>query len=348
MNWNKPEFSKEQVNHAGDILKLEELFHPERQWAENVLTNWRSAHAYPINTFNVTLRRRLRKIEREGLVAQRLKRTPSIINKLQRFGTMRLARMQDIAGLRAIVKQVKSVRVLEKCYKESNFSHNLVSQKDYITHPKISGYRGIHLVYRYNNTVAPEYNGLQLELQVRTKLQHAWATAVETIGTFLDQSLKSSEGAEEWLDFFALTSSAFAHLEKSPPVPQYSSISIRETYEKVLSWAEKQDIANRLNAFSIATNAIRNVDKGGSYHLIVLNLKEKNLRIFNFPKKKLEEANEKYTDFEKKMLNGDPFQVVLVSTDSIKALRKAYPNYFLDTRQFLLELNKLKTELGKI
>ncbi len=45
---------------------------------------------------------------------------------------------------------------------------------------------------------------LLIELQLRTRLQHEWATAVETMGTFLQSSLKSSQGPEEWLDFFSL------------------------------------------------------------------------------------------------------------------------------------------------
>jgi Region found in RelA / SpoT proteins len=98
---------------------------------------------------------------------------------------MQLARMQDIGGIRAILGTMKKVRRLERVYRERKLQHELVSSKDYIAEPKTDGYRGIHLIYRYKNLQESSYNGLLLELQLRTKLQHAWATAVETMGTFL-------------------------------------------------------------------------------------------------------------------------------------------------------------------
>ena len=60
---------------------------------------------------------------------------------------------------------------------------------------------------------------MKIEIQLRSRLQHAWATAVETVGTLLGEALKASEGSQEWLTFLTLTSSAFALLEKTPPVP---------------------------------------------------------------------------------------------------------------------------------
>jgi putative GTP pyrophosphokinase len=95
----QPQFSKSQVNKAGDILIAPEEYSEEEQgWASDVLANWRACHGYPINTFQITLRRRLKAVDENSIMAQRLKRAPSIISKLQRFDGMKLARMQDIAG----------------------------------------------------------------------------------------------------------------------------------------------------------------------------------------------------------------------------------------------------------
>jgi len=66
---------------------------------------------------------------------------------------------------------------------------------------------------------------LRVELQIRTKLQHLWATAVETMGTFLGQALKSRQGSQDWLDFFTLISSAFSFIEGTPQIPRYSNLS---------------------------------------------------------------------------------------------------------------------------
>lgn len=92
----KPEYSRSQINRAGEILRayaqsteavtIEQL--GEWEWAYGVLANWRACHNYPINTFQATLRSRLKTIDETATVAQRLKRFPSIVLKLRRFEGM--------------------------------------------------------------------------------------------------------------------------------------------------------------------------------------------------------------------------------------------------------------------
>jgi len=97
MVWPIPEFSRSQINRAGEILTRElqsaEFNGDEWIWAFEVLSNWRACHGYPINTFQATLRQKLKKIDPDALVAQRLKRTPSILAKLERFSSMNLSRI---------------------------------------------------------------------------------------------------------------------------------------------------------------------------------------------------------------------------------------------------------------
>ena len=224
MSFVKPNFKSNAVNRAGDILCTPGASVEDFLWAFEVLANWRASHGYPINTFQATLRSRLKRIDKKGIVAERLKRTPSILLKLNRFNTMKLSRMQDIGGLRAIVRGMQQVRMLEKKYREGRLDHKLVNSKDYISNPKADGYRCVHLVFRYYNDRAPQYNGLHVELQIRTKLQHAWATAVETMGTFLGQALKSGMGDDVWRRFFSVVSAGFAKIEETAPVPGYESL----------------------------------------------------------------------------------------------------------------------------
>lgn len=74
---------------------------------------------------------------------------------------------------------------------------------DYVQEPKESGYRSIHFIYKYKSE-NKDVDGAKVELQVRTKLQHSWAMAVETAGLITSTPLKSSMGSEEWLDFFKI------------------------------------------------------------------------------------------------------------------------------------------------
>lgn len=235
MAFAKPQYSRKEVNKAGHIIARPDtgVGAPTQLWAEEVLTNWRASHAYPINTFQSTLRDKLERIDPQALVAQRLKRRPSIIAKLQRFEKMELARMQDIGGLRAVVSTVPKVRALDSAYRAARFAHELHHSKNYIDDPKKDGYRGIHLIYRYRNEKVSEYDGLSIELQLRTRAQHAWATAVETLGTFLGQALKSGVGQKEWRDFFSTAGAAFAMLEKTSPVPGFETMSAQDVYSEL-------------------------------------------------------------------------------------------------------------------
>lgn len=344
MPWAQPLFSRNHVNQAGNIL-IDPASTPEqKQQAVDILNNWRSCHGYPINTFQATLRDKLAIIDPESVVAQRLKRTPSIILKLQRYHNMQLSRMQDVGGLRAVVSNIAKVRELEDNYKHSRFAHELVTEDDYINTPKASGYRSIHLIYKYRNPRAPAYNGLLIELQIRTRLQHAWATAVETVGTFINHSLKASVGPKMWLDFFALTSSAFAYLENLPPVPGYEKHSEEEIFANVTHVAQQQKIKEHLQAFAAATKVISSGRQSGNYHLLILDPIARLVRLNSFGLSRLEEANNAYEDVEKRIANGEKLQAVLVSTSTIDNLKRAYPNYFLDTREFVNHLDHIASK----
>jgi len=346
--WPTPQFSKTQVNKAGQILvDLRKYDLSDRgdlrtvASAFEVVSNWRSCHGYPINTFQATLRNKLRPIAPKAIVAQRLKRITSIIGKLRRFPNMKLSTMQDIGGLRAVVSPVVKVRSIEKAYRQSRFQHHLVKVNDYIASPKDSGYRSVHLVYRYKNARRPEYDGLLVELQIRTQVQHAFATAVETAETFVKSALKSSEGPSEWLDFFSLAGSAFAHLEKTSPLDRFRNLCEKSTYKAVTQQAGELGVKEKLFAFTIATESVKSDRRQGTYHLIVLDYGAKKVMVQTYPRDEIEKANRDYTQVEKQIEKGGQLQAVLVSAGSLKKLRRAYPNYFLDTQEFLKQLNRI-------
>ena len=110
-------YSKTQIDEAGRILTDITSSNQQRVDALEILGNFRSSHAYPINTFQATLRTRLNKLGNDYLVSQRLKRTPSILLKLERFPKMRLSQMQDIGGLRAILPNVVDLRGFRVFYR---------------------------------------------------------------------------------------------------------------------------------------------------------------------------------------------------------------------------------------
>ena len=132
--------TKNQINKAGKILKNPQSSEETREHGNKVLSYFRARHTYPMNTFQATLRGKLKKINNpKGLVAQRLKRAPSIIDKLKRFPNMALTKMQDIGGLRAVVSSIGKTYDLRDSYINANFNHIKVGEKDYIENPKNLG-----------------------------------------------------------------------------------------------------------------------------------------------------------------------------------------------------------------
>ena len=89
-------YSKSRIDKAGELLKASEIDTQVLEESLEVLSNWRAFHAMPLDTFAKVLKLRVKKISKSpnAIVAQRLKRTPSILLKLQTHKTMRLSTMQ--------------------------------------------------------------------------------------------------------------------------------------------------------------------------------------------------------------------------------------------------------------
>lgn len=353
MAWATPQFSKTKVDIAGaeiladppiaqgedgpiHDLNSEEYYEwwINYQGALDVVNNWRSSHSFPLNTFAVNLRRRGRQVSSKCLVAQRIKRLSSIEAKLIRFPSMKLSQMQDIGGCRAILSNIDQVVELVELLENSNVKHKLYDIDDYIDRPQPTGYRGIHLKYRYHSDKQTTYNGLRIEIQIRSQLQHAWATAVETVGTFIRQALKSSQGEAEWLRFFALMGSALARREGTAPVPNTPTGKLLRMELQAL--ANLLSVQSRLGAYGAAIQTISTGEEDAHYYLLELDPAEQQVKVTGFKSTELEEASRSYLAVEKSIQKkGGLSDAVLVSVDSIESLRRAYPNYFLDTNLFM-------------
>ena len=341
--WIAPSCTRGEVDRAGGLLVRNGVA-PDVLvvgQALDVINNWRSSHSFPLNTFQMALRKRASSVCEHPIVAQRLKRVPSIIGKLRRFPSMKLSRMQDVGGARAVLPCIDDVDELREAYRRSRAKHELAGQKDYAREPKASGYRGIHLVYRYRSDKKPQYRGLQIELQLRTRRQHAWATAVETVGTFLGQSLKSSEGRRDWLRFFELVGSGFARVEGLPVTS-----NVPDTPEALLAAtraaARRLQVKEKLQAYGAALQVTERQKelRGHRYFLLALQPARGVLTIRAYRDWALADATRDYLQ-EEKSLAVTGGETVLVSSDSLESLRRAYPNYFLDTRTFVEEMDSL-------
>ena len=353
MEFTKPEgYSKKRVDWAGDILINESSSEEDRNKAIEILDNWRALHRYPMHVFKKRLKSVSEKnIDKNAISVQRLKRLPSILQKLKRkyYGnkaTMKLSQMQDIAGCRAVLSNVVWAKKLYKDgYIRGDLKHKKINEKNYINHPKDDGYRSIHLIYRYktNKDGKKDYNGLLVEVQIRSQLQHLWATAIETVDFFTRQAIKSNEGQKEWIDFFKLVSSAFAMIEKTPLVPN-TPTNKKELYSQIKKKEKELEVIKIMEGWGQAVKVFKEVTKEKpnlQFFLLELDIVRGRLNLSGYTKDQEEEAISNYEKAEKRNQGKKEYDVVLVGADTIHDLKKAYPNYFVDTREFLVNLQKV-------
>lgn len=219
--WTEATLSGNQVKKAGKVLRDAHMHSTHRvREALSILETWRGVHAYPLNTAQVSLRRRIvNETGRRPDVAQRLKEQPSIVAKLQRGApTMQLSTMQDIAGCRGVLANIDEVYALLRRFRRSG-SHKstVVDVDDYIKSPAPSGYRGVHLIAEYYDR--PNDTKRFVEIQLRTEIQHDWAVGVEELGKRHGYALKQSEGPPEVLHYLWVASKVFEAEEVDGHVP---------------------------------------------------------------------------------------------------------------------------------
>ncbi|MDT0235398.1 RelA/SpoT domain-containing protein [Curtobacterium sp. BRB10] len=329
--WPRIDVSMSQIRRAGGTLRNPAASSDERSAARKLAGQWRAAHAYPTNTWQIRVRRYVSHIP-EALVAQRMKRLPSIEAKLQRFRNSQLHKMQDLGGVRVVLPKLDDVRELERKLLDRPNRHTLVKHTDYLMHPKDDGYRSIHLVYAYGTASPGPWEGYSVEIQLRTKAQHLWATALETVALFTNQKLKAGSGDDWWRRFFALMSAEIATAEGLPLTPGTPDSS-EERRNEIWELELQHEILARLRGFRHVVAEVKEGVEGASFVLLDLDLNDYMLETTGFSDR--EEATRAYAALEAETRGDEDRDVVLVAVDGIGGLAAAYPNYFVDLDQFI-------------
>lgn len=337
-HWYMERFSKSQLITAGKaVVGPNPEVTPDLLEAFRVARAWREAHLEPMRRLRLSVASKVRAVTPVGLSAGRLKRFQSIRRKLK-GGRISLYQMQDIAGARAIVPSIADVEAVSAAYLESSERFSLVNQRDYIASPKDDGYRSRHIVVRL--TGYPDLTGdnrITAEIQVRTKLQHAWATAVEAVGLARGENLKAGEGDPLWRRFFELVSAEFAEIENCPVGPSVSDDSAERG-------RELRDLVGRTNALVVLDGYRQAIRESERY----LSLKGQSYVVRYDPVSQSVYVDS-FSAFSR-LSSADPYNSsdanneVVVEVDAAYQLKEAYPNYFLDVTTFL---HTLKNRLAK-
>ena len=334
-------YSRNKINNAGKAL----LAGPESGFpfidANIVVDDWRKLHMLPLIELvqEVTMA-----LANQGVVAAfssyRLKRMTSVIAKLRHNPDMGLGGLQDIGGARFVFKDVPSLLKAQKVISETSFKHFTVDRKpyDYVARPKESGYRSIHFAYKYVSN-DQEYDGLRVELQLRTRLQHDWAMAVETAELISKSPLKASLGDPNWLSFFKLASAVFARKEGLPVAESFKDYSERDFCIEYASLDKENKFLDRLQALVSAVNITEKHSLKSGYAVIFIQFDEKKVQLRHYDLDAFDEATQYYSDVEKS-IKEDNSAVVLVSVSDMKELKEAYPSYFLNAGEFIQALQE--------
>lgn len=147
--------------------------------------------------------------------------------------------------------------------------------------------------------------------------------------------MKKNVGDERWLRFFALMGSAMARRERSPLVPGTPEDG-RELAQELQHLTLELEVERVLASYHVALDMTDRVPVPDSvFFLLVLRPGVGRVTVTPYSRLELERATAAYLEAERATSGEAGSQAVLVSVESLAALKRAYPNYFLDTRRFI-------------
>lgn len=305
--------SRKQATAAGKILKELSGQQNSEEYRKQILIldSWRHQHEEPAQIFFNKLVGIINKYP-DAMATYRLKRKESILKKLYRSnGNFELGAMDDIAGCRAIVNSVSEVyevynEILD--LKEAG-EIDIKKTKDYIENPEKSGYRSLHIIIKQTLKQENIDRQYRIELQIRTKLQHYWSTAVEAMSEIDNVEYKDptlvSEGntrIQSCLQFFKVISKLFACCENNDDELKeelVNSVRTNDNFKEII-----KDLKAARN--SVTINMQKNIAKSGEgLYLLELSRETQELTIHSYTMDCVEKAITNYNSKENSSISNE-------------------------------------------
>ena len=133
-------------------------------------------------------------------VNSRIKKPESIINKMKKKGNEltykeMIQNINDIAGVR-IVCQLKDDIFKIRNLVEKIPGINIEKEKDYVNHPKESGYSSYHMIVKVPVTLSKQIIYVKVEIQIRTMAMDFWASLEHKMKYKTDKQINKKDSKE--------------------------------------------------------------------------------------------------------------------------------------------------------
>lgn len=333
--------SKTNIDKAGRILSgLDKASEAEIEELEKIFDEYRRDHLRPLSETTLDIQRWLALYGSKYYFAQRLKRKPQIFRKLRRL-SVRLTQLQDIGGSRIIVDRNTDVDKLitylkDKVAQRREFS--ISRETDYRVRGRDdSGYRAVHLIL--------EKDGLKLELQIRSRIQHYWAESIERTSVIYGHNLKELDGNRNVLDYFKYLSDLFYEIESGRDLGTDQKLKItvlRKEAEAIIQKADTKRVFDSFVNEGIIKTLIEKEkhagERGLNNWIIVFNWNYGCFVSWDMVVRDPDKAINKYVECERTYPAEDGFEVVLVGSSEVATIRETHSHYFgLERHSSVLE-----------
>lgn len=301
-----------------DYIELEETF-----------DEYRKAHLQPLSETTLELQQLLTNYGSPYYIAQRLKRKPQIVRKLNRL-SVRLTQLQDIGGCRIIVQRNTDVDKIFKYLVDAVGSQNIFTidrTADYRDKGRDdTGYRALHVILRRG--------GVFLELQIRSRIQHYWAESIERTSVIYGYHLKESEGSPQVIQYFKTLSDVFFEIEagREASVEQRLRVdSLRTVCETIIRESDRHKIfdsfVNEDIILTLTEKESRN-PAGLNNWILVFDWNAGAFVSWDIVSRNPNDAVETYIEYERMFPVERGYEVVLVGSSEVATVRQTHSHYF--------------------
>lgn len=343
--------SKSKIDKSGSAMASESFRTIEEEIeAEEVFDDYRKAHLEPLTHCTLELQSWLAEYTGRYYIAQRLKRKPQIIRKLNRL-SVRLSQLQDIGGCRIILEKNRDVDFLYNLLKaraeSNNFGFQICRTTDYRERGRDdTGYRALHVIL--------DHSGYKIELQIRSRIQHFWAESIERTSVVYGFYIKEKEGDQSVIDYFKALSNGFHEIELGRQLTALDKLKLNELREKAESKIRASD-RNKVLGSYVNTDIIRKLSqieasKGKTFNnwIIIFDWNTGAFVSWDIVEREAEVATAAYVAKERQFPAKDGFEVVLIGSSDVATVKDTHGHYFgvEETVDSLRELEGIATGLA--